>query len=140
MTTLTQLGVAYSPVNMPNLNAQVRAHTIYHHTGDRISPTELNLSITVWLQIIEAKGGTVHKIVNATTKFHFKIEDEQLSETVLFKAWEKAFQNLYVEFIRLLIKLGMPKMPVDGPNQKELSVTLAPILKMFNDTHFIPGV
>lgn len=72
MVIMIEKGCAHSPVNMPNLKTQVRARTIYNHTADRTSPTTLDLSITVWLNIHEDKSGKVHKLMNTTSRFTFE--------------------------------------------------------------------
>lgn len=137
MVTMVENGVAYSPVNMPSISTQTRAKTIYDHTAHRTSHTTMDLSITVWLQIQEEKSGKIHKLMNATSKFTFENIEGKPTEEDIFKAWAKSFDNLYMEFLKLLFSLRMPKMPCDAPNRFEMSNTLQGVLKLF-DRPYIP--
>ena len=131
-------GAAYSPIKMPNLNCAIYPGVYYHHHAKRKSPTELDLSITVTLNVHEDKSGKIHKIMNTTSRFTFEVIETKLTMEALIKAWEKSFDNMYLAFVKTLFEIGMPKMPISGPTIEKLNDTIQPILTMFNDTPYVP--
>jgi len=133
---MIEKGVAYSPATLPNLNDSVYPDIFYYHDALRTSKTTLDLSITVKIGIKTAIENKVFKIMNATSKFTFET-DGKLTTDELYKAWEKAFNNTYFAFLKLLFSVGLPKMNIKFDSKENLSTVINPILYMFNETRYI---
>lgn len=137
MIKMIEGGVAYSPAKLPNLNAAVYPTVIYDHTAHRTSATTMDLSITVKIGIKVANSEKQSfKVMNATSKFKFETDDK-LTLDVLYKAWSKSFDNIYVALLKVLYEAGLPKMNIKFDSKESLTSTIQPILSMFNETKYI---
>jgi hypothetical protein len=137
MIKMTEEGVAYSPLKMPNLNAAVYPHVHYTHVANRTSATTMNLSVTVRLEIVENVSKKEHKLMNGTSKFKFET-DEGLNLESVYKTFRKSFFNVYHTFLKFQEQKRMPKMDIAISNKEGFEENINPILKMFNETPYIP--
>lgn len=131
-------GVAYSPLKMPNINAAVFPDLLYNHTAERTSSTTLNLSITVNLKMIEVISKKEHKLINGTSRFKFET-DQGLTLDDIYIAFKKAFNNVYHALLNFLLQKGMPKMNIKFDSIENMTDSITPILKMFNETSYVPN-